>query len=114
MVDCLKTNELWLNICNWMKNKLGFELKLGNVGKILGYYIYDRNFTPLNFVLLNTRRYIFWCARKNHNLNFYLLQSFLRNCLFEEETLAKLNRIAKFNHQWESWRLLFDYYFNFW
>ena len=109
MVDCLKTNELWLNICNWIKNKLGIELKLGNVEKILGYYIYDRNFTPLNFVLLNTRRYIFWCARKNHNLNFYLLQSFLRNCLFEEETLAKLNnRIAKFKHQWESWRLLFD------
>ena len=103
MVDCLKTNELWLNICNWIQNKLGIELKLGNVEKILGNYIYDRNFTPLNFVLLNTRRYIFCCARKNHNLNFYLLQSFLRNCLFEEETLAKLNnRIAKFNHQWES------------
>ena len=33
MVDCLKTNDLWLNICNWIKNKLGIELKLGNVEK---------------------------------------------------------------------------------
>ena len=109
MVDCPQTSELWLNICNWIKNKLGLELKLGNVEKILGYYILDRNFTPLNFVLLHTRRYIFWCVRNNHHLNFYLLQSFLRNSLFEEETLAKLNnKIAKYNHQWDHWRPLFD------
>ena len=50
MVDCLKTNELWLNICNWIKNKLGIELKLGNVEKILGYYIYDTlEFCPVTY-----------------------------------------------------------------
>ena len=106
--ECQESTKLWQNKVNWVKNKIGVELRLGNVEKVLGYYTFDRNFTPVNFLLLHTRKYIFWCARKTHNLNFYLFQSTLKHCFSEEQTLAKLNnRSEKFNYVWEFWSFLF-------
>ena len=113
LAECPESNELWKNVTTWVKNKIGINLRIGNVEKILGYHYCDKNFTPVNFLLLHTRKYIFWCARKNHSLNFYFLQSTLKQFLFEEETLAKLNNtIEKFNYLWDSWKILF--WLNFW
>ena len=37
---------------------------LGEVNKLFGYLVQDQNFLPMNFILLLTREYIFWCAKK--------------------------------------------------
>ena len=56
LTECPESNELWKNIISWVKNKLGINLRIGNVEKILGYYYCDKSFTPVNFLLLHTRK----------------------------------------------------------
>ena len=60
--------QLWDNIQQWTNNnKLGINLVLINLIKIHGYLINDQNFWPLNLILMITRKYIFWSAKKTIN-----------------------------------------------
>ena len=66
--ECVKTNELWSDIYQWIRNKIGRYIPITTEDKILGYTNHDQS-----FLLLHTHRYIFWSA-KNNKLNFYILQ----------------------------------------
>ena len=48
------------NVRQWTSNKLGFNLIITNLMKILGYLSNDLNFWPLNLILVVTRRHVFW------------------------------------------------------
>ena len=89
--DCIESNELWINVKNWIKNSISYVLNLNRITKILGYITYDENFWPLNFLLLIVRNYIFTCSRHKRHLNIYNLQMIVKDKYLEQESLSKLN-----------------------
>ena len=52
-----EVTQLWKNIQQWMKNKIGVNITSTRTMKILGYLVRDENFWPLNVVLIPTRKY---------------------------------------------------------
>ena len=73
--------QLWVNIQEWINNKLGINLILTNLMKLHGYLINDQKFWPLNLILMITRKYIFWCAKNNYKLNIFFLQKEIKKSL---------------------------------
>ena len=107
--ECVITNELWSTVSRWIQNKLNLNLPITEEEKILGFTTQGHNFVPFNFLLLHTRRYIFWCAYNQHKLNFYMLQKILTVKYTEEKNVAQLNSSSqKFNHVWRIWKNLIE------
>ena len=107
MSECPQSNELWSNICSWIKNVINVDVCLSSLDKILGYASNNNNFIPLNFILIHSRKYIFWCTRNKYKLNFYVLHKTLKNYFFEEESLAKLFfKSERVNCIWSNWKQL--------
>ena len=71
--ECTKVSQLWDNVQRWVRMKTGVNITLTPTMKIIGYMIKDRNFWPLNLILTTTRKYIFWCSKKNFELNLIIL-----------------------------------------
>ena len=46
----VKTNELWLVICQWIQNKIGLYIPITKEEKILGYTNQDQNCIPFNYI----------------------------------------------------------------
>ena len=107
-VQCKQVHELWQDLKRWISNKLSIHIELSISRKLLGYEEYDAMYWPLNFILIITRNYIFWCAGKNFKLNVYFLQNKLENKFKEQKTIAAINQTeSKFNKRWEVWQNLF-------
>ena len=70
---CVIVSQLWYNVQDWIRNKLGINITISISMKILGYLFHDVNFWPLNFVLLITRKYIFQCSKNGYPLNIFTL-----------------------------------------
>ena len=49
--DCIESNELWINVKNWIKNSISHVLDFNRIAKIWGHTTCDDNFWPLNFML---------------------------------------------------------------
>ena len=105
---CTKVTPIWDNIQIWIKNKLNINIRLTEVMKSLGYCIKDENFWPMNFILMITRRYIFWCSRKGFMLDTYSLQRQIKKVFLEQKTLYQINFNSEvFNRRWTLWEHLF-------
>ena len=97
--DCDRISELWENIRIWIRQKINIELNLNKLTVIMGYLNQDNHKIPINFLLLNTKAYIFYCSRKNKIPNIQELQKRIKNSISEERMLSKL-RIKEW-HLWE-------------
>ena len=102
--ECGVVQELWHNVSQWIARKIGFQIELTNDEKILGYYKTDQNFWPLNFVILITKKYIYWCTCKEMNLDIYFLQKEFSRVFIEQKTLFRINlNQNNFDRKWEQW-----------
>ena len=72
---CNVTQILWQQIQEWIHNKVGINVTLLPMHKILGYTDYNDNYTPLNFLLIVTGNYIFTSALNNLPINIFALQN---------------------------------------
>ena len=72
--ECVIVSQLWDNVQDWIRNKLGINITISKSMKILGYLFHDVNFWPLNFVLLITKKYIFQRSKKGYPLTIFALQ----------------------------------------
>ena len=107
--ECPISSLLWEHLANWIDKKVGMKLTIDKTMKILGYQNQDLHFWPLNFVLLITRKYIFWCAIKQFPLDIYFLQKEIKNRFKEQEYLFKIKSMPEaFSKRWEIWSCLFD------
>ena len=79
--------QLWVNIQEWINNKLGINLILTNLMKLHSYLINDQKFWALNLILMITRKYIFWCAKNNYKLNIFFLQKEIKKAYVEQENI---------------------------
>ena len=90
--ECDAVITLWNNVCNWIHQKIGIDFNFSKSMKILGYLVKDSNFWPVNFILLLTRRYIFWCSRKGYALNIFSLQLEVKQIYLEQQMLQNINQ----------------------
>ena len=58
--------------------------------KILGFLTYDKNFWPLNLILLVTRKYLYWCSRNDFKINIYYLQKEMKKMFIEQKCLNEI------------------------
>ena len=107
--ECVIVSQLWDNVQDWIRNKLGINITISKSMKILGYLFHDVNFWPLNFVLLITRKYIFQCSKKGYQLNIFALQLEVKRNYIEQQMLQKINLMEQhYNRKWTLWNKLFD------
>ena len=69
---CSKVIPIWQNIESWISNKVGIKLKVTDSMKILGYIERNKDYWPINLVILVTKKYIYWCSKKGFMLNILL------------------------------------------
>ena len=106
---CDQTIALWNNIKTWFLSKIAFNLEFTDHTKILCYTKQDKNFWPINFILMITRHYIFSCAQKRKKPNIFYLQNIIKARYEDHKTLSKLNSKNEiFSKKWQIWEGIFD------
>ena len=75
---------------------------------IFGYLLKDQNRTPLNALILVTKKYIYDSALSNSALNFQILKHRLEEVFTNESLLSKLNNTENtFNKKWGNLKAFF-------
>ena len=106
--QCEKVFDLWSNVEYWIMVRTGVNIKFNDTMKILGYYEYDSNFWPMNFVLITVRYYIYWCSKHNFSLNIFHMQKTVKKQYDEQKLLSEINgSIEIFSKRWFKWQNLF-------
>ena len=106
---CSKVIPIWQNIESWISNKVGIKLRITDSMKILGYIERNKDYWPINFVILVTKKYIYWCSKKGFMLNIYFLQKEIRKIFDEQRALAKVNlNETSFMNMWDHWINIFN------
>ena len=76
--------------------------------KLSGYLERNRNLFPLNFIILITKKYIYWCAKTDFKINIYFLQKEVELAFIEQKMLSKINSLeTNFLNKWQLWLNLF-------
>ena len=83
------------------KSKLPVTYDSNN--KTFGYCIQDQNFKPVNFILVISRKYIFWCAQDKFIPNFLQLKKLIQQRYYEQQYLTKLSSSDEFDHEMRIW-----------
>ena len=105
---CEKANILWENVKIWIQNKFAINFNITDSMKILGYLTYDKNFWPLNLILLVTRKYLYWCSRNDFKINIYYLQKEMKKMFIEQKCLNEIKyQNREFSKKWAVWQNLF-------
>ena len=69
----------------------------------------DEMFWPLNFILLLSRRYILWSAKKELQLNIYFFQKECFKIYQEQRSLYQINfKMDVFDKRWNLWKNVFE------
>ena len=92
------------NIKQWIKRKVNYQLHMTQISNIFGYCIQDQNFKPVNFILLISRKYIFWCAQNKCIPNFLQLKNLIHQRYREQQYLANLKSLDEFDREMRTWK----------
>ena len=106
---CEKVKTLWNDLKLWIENRVRINITWDNKLIILGYLLKDKKAVPFNTLILTTKSYIFWCARKKINPNVMECQSRIKATFNEQKEVARLNnKLDNFLNKWENWLILFN------
>ena len=108
LVNCNHVVRLWRNLESWLKMALNMNFTFTSNDIILGYLINSNISTPINVIIMVTKKYIFSCAYRNITPNIQQLIQKL-TCVFQEERLAYINMDKEniFFKKWEKMLMLF-------
>ena len=106
--QCEIVENLWTEIKQWIKRKVNYRLHMTQISKIFGYCIQDQNFKPVNFILLISRKYIFWCAQNKFIPNLLQLKKLIQQRYREQQYLAKLSSIDESDCEMRTWKDLLN------
>ena len=102
--QCHKVVSIWRNIESWICNKIGKNIKITDSMIIFGSPEKSKDYWPINFIILATKRYVYWCSKRNFTLNIYFLQLEIKKLFDEQRLLAKLNlKESSFLKSWDPW-----------
>ena len=89
--ECNPVQSFWNQIREWIKSKIGITVTLTKVMKILGDCVMDEILRLLKFILLLSRMYILWSAKKELQLNIYFFQKECFKIYQEQRSLYHIN-----------------------
>ena len=99
--------EFWKEIESHVFQKVGLSIQFSELDKHFGYHIYDQNRTPLNVLILVTKKYIYDTNLKNGFLSLTVLKQKLFQTFEDELYLARLvGKEVNFLNQWAKWQPL--------
>ena len=81
-----------------LKERISLEIKVSCFTIIFGYINKDQNHSPINSLILVTKKYIFDTSRDGKRLILKSLKHRLISLLRDEEYCAKLNEKEVFSH----------------
>ena len=88
---CKKSQTIWNELKTWIRNSTKRTLNIGPEGILLGYFIRDENFLPINTIIMVTKAFLFKSSRKGISFNLKKLQEDLKNVYKEQKLVAKYN-----------------------
>ena len=107
--SCTETTQLWNDIQNWINHRISVNLTLTSQMKILGYLKNDQHFWPLNFIIMTTKKYIFYSTKKSKILCITTLQQEVKKHYLEQKTIYRKNlQIEEFTKKWMIWKNIFQ------
>ena len=106
--QCHRTRQLWQEIYGGIRNVLNITIDLSNFDIIMGYHLKNQNYVPINFLIINTKAYIFWCSRHNRTPNIFTVQNRLNASFAEQKWISiKHHKTEIFEKEWHIWEDLF-------
>ena len=108
-VECNRVQDFWREIENLIQQKIGLIIHFLKMEIILGYFNKDNNRTPLNVIMLVTKKYILDTSQNKGVLNVLILKYRLSKAYEEEKYFATLTgKEGAFLKIWEKWYPLFE------
>ena len=86
-VNCNHVAKLWRDLEKWLKTAINIDYTFTTNDIILGYLLTSNFSTPINVIIMVTKKYIFSCAYTNVTPIIQQLKQKL-TAIFEEEHLA--------------------------
>ena len=108
-VECNRVQDFWREIENLIQQKIGLIIHFLKMEIILGYFNKDNNRTPLNVIMLVTKKYILDTSQNKGVLNVLILKYRLSKAYEDEKYFATLTgKEGAFLKIWEKWYPLFE------
>ena len=108
-VECNRVQDFWREIENLIQQKIGLIIHFLKMEIILGYFNKDNNRTPLNVIILVTKKYILDTSQNKGVLNVLILKYRLSKAYEEEKYFATLTgKEGDFLKIWEKWYPLLE------
>ena len=107
-VNCIHVVELWRDLRKWLKTAINIGYTFTTNDRILGYLLTSNFSSPINVIIMVTKKYIFSCAHTNVTPNIQQLNQKL-TAIYEEEHLAykDIDKKHIFLKNWEKMLMLF-------
>ena len=103
-----RVHDFWREIETLLQQKLGLTIHFSKLEIIFGYFNTDNNRTPLNVIMLVTKKYILDTSQNNGVLNVQILKYKLSKAYEEDKYFATLTgKEGAFCKTWEKWYPLF-------
>ena len=107
--ECNIVAQFWHKIETLILEKTGIHIKFTSFIIIFGYLSKDQNRTPLNALILVTKKYIYDSVLSNSALNFHNLKNRLEEVFTNESVFSKLNNTENiFNKRWGNLKAFFS------
>ena len=106
--ECPVVATFWTKIQEHVERKINLNLTT-NFDILLGHLLSHQSKSPINILILLTKKYIFDSFRRNISLRLDGLIHRLKQFYIEEELLAILrNKHSYFQAVWEKWQPVFE------
>ena len=103
---CHKSQELWDSVRQWIFNKTNINVNFTIENILFGEH--KNTFNPLNFIMMNTKYYIYLCTKKKLSMHIFALQMFIKEKYIIESYVARKEmKTHKFDKKWNVWKNLF-------
>lgn len=107
--QCPVVMEFWDSIDHWLLETINYSLNINKQKALFGIL---HNFTlnsPINYVLILTRYYIYKCKMTNKQLSIQVWKKEIKQFFATEKLIAiKNSYYEKFLKTWNMWLILFE------
>ena len=107
LIQCIKSQELWDQIKNWLMDC--FNINFDPFTILFGYQIMCNMQQSINMIILIAKNYIFQMARKQSNLLLEVFLIKLKHVYQDQRMLAIINnKIISFEKTWSRFKNVLD------
>ena len=109
LIQCIKSQELWDQIKNWLMDCFNININFDPFTILFGYQIMCNMQQSINMIILIAKNYIFQMARKQSNLLLEVFLIKLKHVYQDQRMLAIINnKINSFEKTWSRFKNVLD------